>query len=518
MRGAPQVYNDFSGGVNLDAAPYLIEDNQARDALNVHTDFQTGQLRKRHGLVTLAGLNTSPALFVGPAHSLAASNLTPKNLIAVGPTTGGKDRIVTTSPAGTVTKVSRASEYTANTRWSFAQAAQTSNTKGPIFAMNGVDTPQYWTGSGLFTDWTAASGTVPLTGNFLIYAGSRLWCAELAAPGRVRYSGITGTSPDTGNWDADGFVDLDPSDGEEITAIGRFGPYLFVFKPTKVHVITDTVTGANRVLSASCGTISPRSVVETDVGLIFYDIKQGVYSTNGSRLTRISDPLAPLLRQIGALETTAAQAAATYSDGRYYLSVSTDGNRNNLTLEYDTIAKSWWIHDCACNAWAVLDPLGNPVLYGVDAQTPRAQTMFENGTFTDAGAKYAGGSFFTGPWFIWDRPHTAKRVREVRIDGSGNWRLGYATNFDDDFSYDDGEVWFSTAENPMLFAPSTDDGHLFAPSMDTGDLFAPTSIAVTDRRYYTLGVANAWSMQFVNDDTADFQIFSETVAIGARTD
>jgi hypothetical protein len=259
-------------------------------------------------------------------------------------------------------------------------------------------------------------------------------------------------------------------------------------------------------------------VVSTDIGLIFWDIEQGVYATNGSKINRLSDNMGPLLRAAAGFPELAMRAAATFFDGSYYLSLSTDGNSFNRTIEYDTVGEAWWVHDCTAHDWAVLDPLSNPTLYAVDGNTVRVQRMFVDNTFTDAGERYAGGTFLTGSWDVWGAPHTAKRVREVRIDGTGNWVLGYATDFSDDFTYEAGEIWFTTAENPMLFAPTANDGHIFAPSTSQGDLFAPTTTVVTDRRYHTLGRANAWSFQVLNDDTGDFQMFSETVSVTGRTD
>lgn len=520
MRGARELYLDFSGGVNLETAPYLLADNQARDALNVQTTA-TGQIRKRNGFTTLADLSAAPASFTGAPHSLFACDVTSgKLLVVAGPVAGSEDKIVSISGAGTVTDLTAgAATFDQGIRWSFAQAAMTSNGKGPIFAMNGVDTPQVWDGNiaADFADWTAASGTLPVTGNFLTYHGFRLWCAELAVPGRVRFSGITGSNPDTGNWDANGYVDLEPADGQAITAIYPYGSYLLVFKARKVYVIYDLVTGAYRQISDVVGTISPRSVVETPAGVMFLDEGSGIMSTDGNSISPISSNVDVLLREAAQISSTFKLAAGTYFNNRYYLSLSTGGSINDRTLEYDIERQSWWVHDCASNQWALLDPAGTPRLYSTDPAADRVQRAFVPDVFQDSGVNYAGGTYVTGAWLTWGETHIQKRVRQVRIDGQGEWTLCYATNFVEDYESDQGEVWESSDQDPLVFAPASSTGTLFAPSAP-GTTFAPVNTSVTYRRYYTLGVGRAWSFKLVSDDSGDFRLYSMTVAIGRRED
>lgn len=516
MRGEEQVYFDFSGGVNLAAAPYLLAENQARDALNVHTDTQ-GVIRKRNGFIDLATLSGAPASFTDPPHSLFSSYIggTP-HLLAVGKIGASDDRVVSITGGGTVTdRTPGALPYTANKRWYFAQAPS-SGGQGPIFAMNGTDTPQQWTGTGDFADWTASTGTVPVSGKYLTYHGSRLWCAEGGSPGRLRYSGITGSAPDVRAWDANDYVDLEATDGQEITAIAPLGPYLVVFKPRKTFIVYDLVSGANRQISDSIGCIAHRSCVDTPIGLLFLDEEQGVMVTDGQEIQPISEAVMPKLREISV--SLADNAAACFRDNRYFISFSTNGTANNETLEFDTTTRSWWPHDCASNQFALLDPIGTPKLYSAHPSAIKVQEAFASSTFVDAGVAYAGGAFLLGAHLVWEQPHVHKRVRQIRVDGSGEWRLSYAKDFSETYEDDSGEIWDSTADGTSLFAPSSSTGETFAPTVSTGDDFAPINTAVTSRHYYTLGVARAWSFKLCNNDEGDFQIYSMTGALTRRTD
>lgn len=507
MRGTPITYYDFSGGINLEAAPYLLETNQARAALNVHTN-RNGQLRKRNGVETAASLSA----LNGPALSLGVSNLASKHLLVAGPTASGV-QIYSVTAGGTVTDRT-ATPFTNGLPWYFAQAPVTSGAKGPIFAMNGTDTPQHWTGAGDFANWTADVGAVP-NGKYLTYHGNRLWCA---VGSRLHYSGITGTSPDTGNWDANNYVDLEPEDGQEITAICPQGAYLLVFKPRKIFVIYDLVTGANRQISDSAGCAAHFSCVETPQGVFFLDEDQGVMVTDGNSATPVSDAIRPLLREAAEFPATFRQAAGVFNDNRYYLSISEHGSINDLTLEYDLDTQSWWMHDFGANGWALLDPVTAPQLYAANANDELLSRAFVPDLFTDNDANYTGGAYWIGSQQMWGEPHIQKRVTQVRVDGLGEWTLGYAQDHSEDFTSDAGEVWSTTEPEEGTFAPPTIDGEVFAPSAPTGDTFAPISTAVTERRYYTLGVARAWSFSFNNDDEGDFQIYSITIATRRRED
>lgn len=506
MRGAPSVYTDFSGGVNLEADPYLLETNEARDAINVRTQAN-GQLRKRNGFVLFEALGEPSST---PVDSLGAADISEPVLLASVGTS-----LFSITSGGVSTDITPAASP-AEGGWSFAQAPESSGAKGPVYAMNGVDDPLEWSGSGDFVVWTADTGTLP-NGRFLMYHAGRLWCVPTAAPSRVQYSGFDGTSPDMGAWDANDYVDFEPDDGEEITGLGTLGDYILVFKPRKIYVIYDTITGANRQLIANAGCCSHRSIVETALGTFFLDELNGVMLTDGNRVEKVSTKIDPLLRTATTFPSQIKFAAATFYDSRYYLSVSVGGEANDRILEYDTANGSWWIHDCFSNQFALLDPLGEPKLYSASPEGG-VDEAFVRGEFEDRGEVYANGAYWVGPWRVWGAPHVQKRVRQVRVDGAGQWVLAYATNFNEAFTEDQGELWDISGPQDQLFAPSSDDGHVFAPSAPTGDMFAPATVAVSDRRYYTLGVARAWSFRLSNDDPNDFQIYAKTVATGSRTD
>lgn len=515
MRGWPLTYEDFSGGLNTQGGLYLDPGNQCRAALNVHTSL-TGDIEKRFGYVTHSGSTlTGAPVNAKVVHSLFPVNTATKSLIGV-TTTATTDTIFKLTTVGGTASVLKTG-LTANTRWHFAQA-EVNASAGPIFGMNGVDTPQRWNGSAATTsDWVATTGTVPTAGKYLTYFAERLWCLEGS---RLRYSGITGSSPDPLNWDANNYVDLEPNDGQVGTGIGIIGSYLAVFKARKTYVIYDTITGANRQISNQMGCVAHRSIVQTPDGLLFLSEDQGICSTNGSTVTAFSDVIKPTLDTVASAPGAQALAAGTLLGRRYKLSLSIGGSRNDRVLEYDLLSKSWWLHDCATNQFALSDPGGTPILFSADSTTSaRVSKAFVPEIYTDNGAKYAGTSYYISPYYVWGfsgstrlqryvDPHKVKRVREIRMDGVGNWESFVAVDFNDEFERMDEEVWESPSKLEEQFGGEGTFGG--------AGVFAPSGLAIVDRHFHTPALGRAVGLKYINDDPYNFRIYSQTIAFQTR--
>jgi hypothetical protein len=512
VRGTAVTYLDYSGGRNTQNAPYLLSEKQCREQLNTHSSL-SGDVEKRTGFATLSGatLTGSPVSATGAIHTLFPANTATKSLIGVAPAST-KDKIfkMTTGGVATVLKEGLA----LNTRWYFAQADVNAG-EGPVFGMNGADIPQRWNGSAASTsDWVATTGTVP-KGKFLTYFSSRLWCLEGS---RLRFSGLTGSTPDPMSWPAENYVDLDPNDGQEGTGIGIVGSYLVVFKARKTYVIYDPITGANRQVSNQIGSVAHRSIVQTPAGLFFLSEDQGICRTDGQAIKPFSEEIEPDLDAVASSPTTQTQAAGTLEGQRYYLSVSMNGTRNDHTIEYDLENKSWWLHDCAVNQFALLDPSGSPVLYSADSlASARVSKAFVDGTYTDNGSVYAGGAFWASPWYAWGigggglNPHVRKRLSELRVDGVGNWDASLSTDFEEDEEAIEGEVWEAIEDTSGTWGGE----ELWGGSETT---WGANPQSPVERRYYTVGLGRAFSFRFVDKSESNFAIRSMTAMVTPRSD
>lgn len=421
MRGQPQLYTDFGGGLHSRAAPYVLEDNECREALNVQSTV-TRAITKRNGLLTFA----SPPVTLDSLYAIEAT--ASPVLIAHGATS-----LYKVTAAGTVTAIRTG--LTNGARWEWVQAPA-SGGQGPVWGMNGVDAPQQWDGVSASTSaWTAGSGSLP-NGRYLLFHSNYVFVAGVAAnPSRLYWCQITpGTGTDPRAWPAANVVDLDPADGDAITGLGKVGSLLLVTKRHKTFVIYDPATGANRRVSDSIGCVSHRSIAETPAGTFFLG-EGGVWRTDGSRVDQapVSDRVGPQIASI----TLPAQAAAVYWDNHYYLSYSTDSISNGVTLDYDLTLGSWWLHSIGSNQWSPWHP--SPALaanlYSAKATGAVIDRCFVAGVWQDNGTNVPW--YWKGPWlspsFYRRRrsptPFYRKRLRAIRADGAGTVDASLATNF-----------------------------------------------------------------------------------------
>jgi hypothetical protein len=407
MRGTPVRQVDFRGGVNTKASPELVGQNEARDARNVVSTTR-GSIRKRDGCSTFS----SPA---AECATLAPSEATAARVL-VGVTTAND--IIKIDSGGTAASIKGAATSTV-TKWSVASMPPIGG-QGPVYMMNGTDTPLQWTGAGNVATWTAAAGTLP-NGKYIIAHGNRMWVANVPAagtsdPGSTLYWSDLG---DPRTWTAANVNMLDPNDGDEITGLGKVGSYLLVFKRRKTFLIYDSDIGANRRISDSVGCCSNRSITETPSGTFFLTLDRGVYRTDGSRMDLVSDNVAPT---ISALSTTQREGAAgAFFNDHYYLSAG------SVTLDYDATLGSWWLHDFVANQWAVMRFSSSTDLYAANASVAKVSKAFVSGTTQDNSANFT--AYWKGPWQTFGAPFLRKRLRGLRLDGIGPLDVYLAQNF-----------------------------------------------------------------------------------------
>lgn len=510
MRGKPFTFAQFGGGLNLAESVYQLSDSESRDCLNV-VATPRGAIRKRNGSTVLA----KPAV--------ALDSLFP--LTAVGPRLIGQGgaALYAIDAAGAITTITGTSGATAGKRWEFAQAVAQGG-EGPLYGMDGSVAAQ-WTGAGVMAPMTANLGNLPI-GKYLLYHGNRLWVAGMAAytpsggaaladPGSAVVFSNPGAPRD---YPATNVVQFDPGDGEAISGIGSFGPYVLVFKPNKVWVIYDLDTGANRRLSVNAGCIAHRSIAETREGTFFLTKDQGVMICDGSSLKRVSDKVVPLLEKISPAQR--ANAAGTFHDRHYYLSYCASGAVNNRTLDLQTDIGAWWLHDYAAQQWAVWDQSG---VHKVYAAKPLAvggvftvEEAFVDGELQDSRGYAAADSGVAIPahwksaFHTFGAPYLRKRLRRLHFDGWGTIEVLLGTDFS---NYDVLKGRINTIEDSDLWAGASDTGW----AVENGTYWGG-QILIGEGEILTPGVARAWSVIFRNNDPSTFEVESYTMAITPRKD
>lgn len=489
MRGTPVRFVDFRGGLNTKAQPYLVANNECRDCRNVVSTVR-GSVRKRNGCTSFA------SAFSGSPTLTSLFPMETSNVLVV---TGGT-HMYSVSSGGASSVITGSATLTSNARWEFVEAPAISG-QGPLYGMNGTDTPKHWAGTGTIADWTATSGSVP-NGKYCIYFGNRVWAAGVSSnPSRLYFSNI-GNPRD---WPVENVVDFDPNDGDEITGLGTIGPYLLVFKRQKSFIVYDLDTGANRPLSVSVGCAAHRSIVETPYGTFFLS-HEGVFRYTGTKLELVSDKISPTLDLI--VDGQRSKACGGFSDDHYYLAICTAGTTNNLTLDYDTQIESWWVHTNTANQFCLFEAGSTAELYAVHSDGPVLDRCYVEGAVADNDENFE--AYWTGPWIAFGEPYRRKRVREVRIDGKGTFDTYLATDFN---------------ESSILLRQNTfvaTSGSTFGGAGTFGGegIFGDIPI-VNQAKIPSLGVARAFSLTFKQSDhvdPAELEIDSFSLLYNLRND
>jgi hypothetical protein len=565
--GDPVIYMDFSGGLNLEAGPYLLNDNECQDSRDVVAS-KSGALKKRLGSTRIGGYeNTSDERQLASAHTLSATtgeftgfiavgrrdylgylqSLDPSILLPLdseylaadqsgndrdgtgegdidigaweaGPYGDGQDSIVKITPTGTTTTLKTG--LTTDSPWEWVQgplATDETPDQGPYYGMNGVDTPQYWDGSAASTvDWTAGTGIMPANTPYLIYHLDKFWATgDPNYKGRIWSTGLNSDStplPDPCNWDTDYIDDVDPDDGQSTSGLGKVGPYLLVFKERKTYVLSDPAGRAYRTLSSNIGCSSHRSIVETDAGTLFFSEDLGICVTDGSNIRVVSEKIKPMLDDVAHSQPLALKrAVGSYHHGSYFLSIPYLATTNSITLEYQLDTQAWWIHTLPVADFALLDSGTTTDLYGVLARRAACDNLFDDDVYSDAGEVY--DSYWQGPYWTWGNPHQNKRMSQLRIDGVGNWEVDAGTTFGDTKEQLDYTTWEEQVAVGTSFGVEYNFGE--------DGYFGGVTGAITERRYYTPtdGWGRAWSLKLYDvSNTINMELYSIAGYLRGRSD
>ena len=203
---------------------------------------------------------------------------------------------------------------------------------------------------------------------------------------------------------------------------------------------------------------------------------------------------------------------ALFFEGSYYLSVPYESSSNSITLEYHLATQSWWIHTCASNQFAVLDPTGAPKLYSARPGARRIEQAFAPDKYQDAAGSYE--SYWEGPFWAWGDPHVNKRFHQLRADGEGVWQLRLKPSFTEQYSNIlDETIWEAQGTSGTNFGEGSQD---FGDS-DATILYGGT-LGIVQKRYATptRGWGRAWSLK-ISDGTTNSALRLYSVAAFTRT-
>ena len=234
------------------------------------------------------------------------------------------------------------------------------------------------------------------------------------SPSRLYFSSvISSTGVITWSPTAD-FVDINPGDGESITAIKRFSLELLVFKPNYIYRFRTSGVDPDPLIKI--GTRSQESIVEGKRGLYFHH-DTGFYKYSGGYPVEISRPIADI---VDAIPYSQYDNIVAWNDNDHiYWSVG------NLTITSEPTGNITWrnvvlVYTESSEVWTVYS-YANEIQAGM---TYTRGTVFSRLVATDNGVVATHGSGTTDlgepieyrlrtKWHEWENVITQKVLHEM---------------------------------------------------------------------------------------------------------
>lgn len=338
VAGTPvSVRNIGTSGVIMDNVvdEILMPTGAVSWAINLHFD-RIGSASTRNG-VTIIGSQLVDNKSILGLHQFLDSG------------TGTNDRLI--AAVDTTWKALVAGVWTnKRTGLTTDKKARFNNFVDLVFGVNGTEAMQSWDGgAGNFSTTNVASApTAYYVDNFR----TRLWAGRTDAnPSRVYYSSVASASGAiawTGSV-GEGFIDVSPNDGEDLTGIKKFAGALYCFKPSAIYRIF-SINESEPDTRMFTGTYSQESVVVAKDGMYWHH-SSGIYKLDpgGTTPQELSRPIYDIIRNI--TRTSYDNVGAWTDDDHVYFSVgdvSVYGMTiNNCVIRWTISTQLWTVYSYA---------------------------------------------------------------------------------------------------------------------------------------------------------------------------
>jgi hypothetical protein len=246
--------------------------------------------------------------------------------------------------------------YLASGTWTSKRTSLTSGAKARfttyldyLFMVNGNEATASWTGAAADSFSTTTNVTNAPIGKFIDNFKARIWIAGNATyPDRLYYSSLpTSVTTPLLTWDTDvatgQWIDVSPSDGENITGLKRDKNSLLVFKNNHIYRVF-SVSETDLDPKINLGTYSQESIVEAKDGIYFHH-PSGFYKYSDGSAKEISLPIVDFIRNISL---TNYSKVCGWEDGDHVLwsvgDVTISGiTYTNVVCRYTISSQVWTI-------------------------------------------------------------------------------------------------------------------------------------------------------------------------------
>ena len=331
-----QFIRDFMGGMVTDASDFRTPDNAMRLIQNMDTDI-LGSLRVRSGTTAIGNQVQDNKNCLGLYNFRDSGSGSNNQQIACFNNSGDSNAIAYYNNVGTWVAITGGSGFTASAKFRFATF-----TDYVFFVTSGFDTPLSWDGAAASSLGSTQLSSAP-SGQFITVFKSRLYIASTSTNrDRVFFSSIISSAGNI-TWDTtNDWLDVNPSDGQNITALANNGTLLLIFKDRAMYRWNGSATDPDLVIDVGC---SSQESVATRNGQTFFFNPFGIYVTTGGFPKKISKEIQKWIDAIAG--SYYSNVAGACDDDHYYCSigdVTVDGEAfNNVVLVYELSTDTWTV-------------------------------------------------------------------------------------------------------------------------------------------------------------------------------
>lgn len=290
-----KLISNFSGGMNSSVNPILMKDSQSELIINYKLD-NVGSLTKRNGYAVFASQPASGKTILGLHQYTNISTPAETTQVMVANNAGDTNAVIYYNNAGTWT-ASKSNDTAVATPTNFNRS-RFAVFLDYLFRVNGVDavaTSNNVNGG----VWGTTYAPAVITPTFISVFQDRVYVARngVTNGSRVYFSSL----PTVGGaitWDtANDWFNVNPDDGDEITALENNGSKLLIFKNRALYRWDFGYTEPDRLIGI--GTSSQESVkTNLDMGITFFANPKGVYAYSGKRPRLLSKKIQPWIDSV----------------------------------------------------------------------------------------------------------------------------------------------------------------------------------------------------------------------------
>lgn len=327
------------GGMNRKTSALITKDEECELLVNYNLD-KVGALTKRKGYTTYA--------------SQPVAGKTVNGLFQFNDMSGGThEQLMVANNAGDTNGVIY---YNNSGTWTAAKSTDTAGAKAYfasfvdyVLRTNGYDVVA---SSADGVTWGTTNCPTTITPKFCSVFTDRVYVANGRTSNRSRFWFSSLPSSGSITWTtASDWVDVNPDDGDEITALENNGNRLLIFKNRALYRWTFGQVEPDRLIGV--GTPTQASVkTNLDVGITFFANQNGVYGYSGGRPRLLSRKIQDIIDAVTDWTTVAAEI----DNDHYYLSVG------SITLDGRTYSNTVLVYHISLDAWSMYQLATKPTV------------------------------------------------------------------------------------------------------------------------------------------------------------